>query len=95
MRRRSSQASVLRAVETIEQIAARVVEQLRPRPRIGTVVSVDTGTWTCAVTIDGAQQTVKIGSLIPDGTGMKVRVEGVEGDRYISAVLGPCTLRDS
>lgn len=94
-RQRSSQRAVRRAAEAIAAVAREVIQSERPRPRIGTVVSVDTGSWTCVVTIDGAQQTVKIGSLIPDGTGMEVRVEGLEGDRYIAAVLGPCLLRDS
>lgn len=94
MRRRSSQQSVIKARETIEAAVAKVLEELRPRQRKGTVISIDDTAWSCVVEIDGQESTVPIGSLVPDAPGVEVLVDGPKGDRYIVAVLGACSLRD-
>jgi hypothetical protein len=74
----------------MRHIAERVVNQMRPAPTYGTVVSVDRDARRCMVrfSADSDPVGVAMGSIQPSRPGQVVRVEGTLGDRYVDDVLG-------
>lgn len=61
------------------------IDILRPRPRYGTVASVN-GTVECTVVFDGETEAVAVAlfGVVPT-VGQRVRVAGPTGDRYVEA----------
>lgn len=79
----------------IEDVAAGVVNKLRPRPRYGTVQSIDDENAKCTVLLVGDIEDVEVDvtAFRPTSVGQRVIVEGSSGGKYVSEVFGdPLTI---
>lgn len=76
--------------DLVTKIAEDVVERTRPRYRYATVMTIDRVTRTATVQFPGETSTVKVGmgAIQPSATGQRVRIHGVQGERYIADVIG-------
>lgn len=74
----------------IENVAAGVVNKLRPRPRYGAVQSIDDENAKCTVLFVGDTEPVEVntGSLVPSHIGQRVKVEGLGVDKCVTALYG-------
>ena len=80
--------AAIRLKEAVYKIAARAIEDLMPRPRYATVISVNylTGRATCKYPDEGGTFDVAITAVAP-GIGSVVRIAGSQGARYIDEVM--------
>lgn len=83
--------TALEVRDIIQTMVNAEVEKIRPRHQMGTVTSIDRVTRRCGVQFPGEvlSTQVAMGSIQPSAVGQVVRVEGVQGDRYIADVMGP------
>lgn len=74
----------------IENVAAGVVNKLRPRPRYGSVQSIDDENAKCSVLLVGDIEPVEVNmtAFRPTEIGQRVIVTGSSGDQYVSEVFG-------
>lgn len=77
--------------DIIDQRIALRIDVLRPQYQYGTVATLDSPNYKATVNLpnEPAPVPVRMGATQPSAIGQTVRVEGVEGDRFISDVLGP------
>lgn len=77
--------------DVIIEIIKEQIEAIRPRYQMATVISIDRINYTCMVRFPGDTTDAKVnmGSTQPAAVGQIVRVEGLNGDRYIADVMGP------
>lgn len=75
---------------TIRKIVQSEIAKSRPAPRYATVVSINLESKYCMVRFTGETEAVRVpfNSVIPNEVGQTVRIEGVPGDRYITAIRG-------
>lgn len=75
----------------IEDVAAGVVNKLRPRPRYGAVQSIDDENAKCSVLLVGEIEPVEVNMTVvrPDAVGQRILVSGHSADKFISEVFGP------
>lgn len=87
----SAYNTAIQARNVISDVAASVVEKLRPRPRYGVVESIDVHHARCTVLINGDTTpiTVNAGSLTPTYVGQVVQIGGTPGDRHVTMLLKP------
>lgn len=83
--------SATRLRDVIRAIVREVLEQERPRYKYAKVISIDATAGTCVVNYVGEagnNVTVKMGRIIrPTAVNQIVRIDGLNGDRFISDVL--------
>jgi microcystin-dependent protein len=87
----SGYSTALEMRRLIETVAAGVVNKLRPRPRYGSVQSIDDENAKCTVLFVGDPEPVEVNMTVvrPDTIGQRVLVEGNSADKYVSEVFGP------
>jgi hypothetical protein len=83
--------------DLVTRIAEDTVERMRPRYRYATVMSIDRNNYKATVQFPGETSTVTVGmgALQPATTGQRVRIHGVQGERYIADVIGMPALHAS
>lgn len=74
--------------DLVTRIAEDTVERLRPRYRYATVKTIGTNTATVQFPGEDSEVTVGMGAIKPSAIGQRVRIHGVQGERYIADVLG-------
>lgn len=76
--------------DTIVNIATGVINKLRPAPFYGTVISIQPDARTCEVQPvgDSSSMIVRCGAIQPPFTGITVKVEGIQGDKWVTQILG-------
>lgn len=81
----------IRLKKYIRRVARKVVNQERPMYRYATVVSIDRYNRKCNVQYIGEEGkdpvTVNMGPVQPEQVGVRVRIAGVAGDKYIDGVM--------
>lgn len=82
--------SALQLRNIIKDVAAETIEKLRPRAKYGTVTGINVATGQASVLFPGDPQSVLVnmGQNVPQRTGVRVRVGGVAGDKYIEHIIG-------
>lgn len=91
------QSSAMKMRDVMERIATRIVNTLRPEPKLGEVYSFDEALRSCEVLFPGDTQTVRVqvgqfqapqSTILNDGKGDVVRVAGRSGIYYLLTNLG-------
>lgn len=72
-----------------KKVSTELIRQ-RPAPRYATVVGIDTDSKIAEVSFVGEDSVVKVPytNIAPSEIGQEVRIEGIPGDRYITAIRG-------
>lgn len=76
--------------KAVRAFARDEISKLRPAPRYGTVKEINAEEKSCMVLFTGEDIPVRVvyNNVVPALVGQHVRVEGIPGDRYITAVRG-------
>lgn len=83
--------------DTIVKLIEETVGKQRPIDRYGIVQSIDLPNRRCSVLMNGDPDPVfvSMGALIPEASGVTVRVSGTINDRYVADVFGSVALQYS
>lgn len=74
----------------VKQICTAEIDKIRPRHQYATVMTIDRNIRKCTVRYPGdtVDVAVNMGALQPSAAGQVVRINGIQGDRFIDDVLG-------
>lgn len=80
----------LRMRDLIKILVTAGIDEQRPRLQYGTVTSIDRINRKCGILFPGASGSVNInmGAIQPSAVGQIVRIDGLNGDRFVSDVMG-------
>jgi hypothetical protein len=90
----ADQAYAMKFRDLIRTLVVAELERARPKYRYATVVTIDRVNRRATVRYQPSDPpfTVNMGAVQPSAVGQRVRIDGYQGDRFISDVLGPPTL---